>query len=124
MFLSFRKDLKFKARQNRNKPTKAEVKICYEILSNKKLGYRFLRQKPISNFIADFYCSSLKLVIEIDGDFHSEQENYDNNRTAELNNLGLKVIRYCNKDMINNIEGIYHDLQKQIEIREKELEIN
>lgn len=66
--IPYRPDLKFKASQNRNNPTKPESRIWYEILSNRKIKYKFLRQKPLHNFIVDFYCSKLKLVIEIDGD--------------------------------------------------------
>ena len=102
-FIPFRPDLKQKAQHNRNNPTRAESKMWYEVLNNKNIGDRFLRQKPIHNFIVDFYCSKLKLVIEIDGDSHAEQTVYDKERTKVLNKYGLKVIRYKNSDILNNL---------------------
>ena len=76
--------------------------------------YKFLRQKPIANFIVDFYCSELHLVIEIDGDTHSETNAYDLERTKFLNAFGLTVIRYTNDDVLKNIAGVYDDLARRI----------
>ena len=61
--------------------------------------YKFLRQKPIDNYIVDFYCSELCLVIEIDGDSHAEAVEYDAARTKVLEALGLTVVRYTNDDV-------------------------
>ena len=80
-----------------------------------------MRQKPIDNFIVDFYCSELLLVIEIDGDSHVYQEEYDLLRTEKLNSSGIKVIRYANNDVIKNIDGVYCNLKNKIEKRLKEL---
>jgi len=76
--------------------------------------YKFLRQKPIANFIVDFYCSELHLVIEIDGDTHGESITYDLERTKLLNARGLTVIRYTNEDILKNIAGVYDDLASRI----------
>jgi len=76
--------------------------------------YKFLRQKPIGGYIVDFYCSELRLVIEIDGDSHAETIEYDLERTRFLNALGLHVIRYTNDDILRNIEGVYDDLSQRI----------
>ncbi len=80
------------ARYNRNNPTRAEEKIWKEVLRDKQTGYLFLRQKPIDNFILDFYCSRLLLGIEIDGDIHNERQHriYDEVRTDKLNESGYK----------------------------------
>lgn len=77
--------------------------------------YKFLRQKPIARYIVDFYCSGLKLVIEIDGDSHGELQAYDAERTAVLNTYGLTVVRYTNADVLDNIAGLYQDLSRRIE---------
>jgi very-short-patch-repair endonuclease len=116
-------NLKQAARKNRKRPTDPENKIWTEILSNQKLDYKFSRQKPLDNFIVDFYCSKLLLVIEIDGDSHykKDQKEYDVCRTEKLNLMGIKVLRYKNNDVMNNIEGVYQNMIKEIEIREKEL---
>ncbi len=65
------------ARKLRNNSTLAEILLWEEIKNRKMLGYRFLRQKPIGNYIVDFFCNKLKLAIEIDGDTHRE-ENFEN----------------------------------------------
>src|SRR5680860_1794259 len=77
-FIPYKKSLTTKARENRKNPSKAETKVWYEILQDKGFeNYKFIRQKPLDNFIVDFYCSELLLAIEIDGDSHSEQIDYD-----------------------------------------------
>ena len=82
-----------------------------EVLSRRQFAaYKFLRQKPIEHFIVDFYCAKLGWVIEIDGDSHAEQQWYDEDRTALLLRHGLTVIRYDNRDVLNNISGVYDDL--------------
>ena len=110
-----------RAKENRKNSTKAEKKMWNEILRNKLTGYKFVRQKPINNFILDFYSSEILFAIEIDGDSHYENRKYDEKRTVILNKLGIKVIRYTNIEIINSIDGVYLDLLKKIKIREREL---
>jgi very-short-patch-repair endonuclease len=115
-YIPYKRELKELARQNRNNPTPAEKKIWYEVLSRKQFeAYKFTRQKPIADFIVDFYCSKLQLVIEIDGDSHVESKEYDEARTSVLNQYGLTVLRYANRDVMNDIEGIYQDLMRFVE---------
>jgi very-short-patch-repair endonuclease len=114
-YLPYNKKLTSLARQNRSNPTKAESKIWKEVLRMRQFAeYKFLRQKPVGGYIVDFYCSELRLVIEIDGDSHAETVEYDEERTKLLNSLGLHVIRYTNDDVLQNIEGVYDDLHKAI----------
>lgn len=97
-----------KAKALRKSETNAE-KLLWEQLKTKKLnGYKFRRQHPISHFIADFYCHELKLIIEVDGEIHqlSENKEYDENRTAELERFELKVIRYTNYEIENNLNEV------------------
>ena len=123
-YISYRPDLKAKARENRNNMNKPEAKIWYEILRNKNLlGYRFLRQKPIENFIPDFYCHKLKLGIEVDGQSHSEQTEYDELRTEKFEELNIKIVRYSNAGIMTQIEGVYWDLEKILKLREIEFNI-
>jgi len=95
-----------RARELRKNMTKAERKLWYDYLRD--LSTRFYRQRPIDNFIVDFYCPSLKLVIEIDGDTHNSQEarDYDLDRTQILEGHGLQVIRFTNEEVLTNFEGI------------------
>jgi len=92
--------LKERARELRRDMTDAESKIWYNFLKNCR--YTVLRQKPLDNYIVDFYCAKLKLVIEIDGKIHSSAERieYDNVRTRVLEGYGLKVIRFDNEEIM------------------------
>ncbi|MDT8444025.1 MAG: endonuclease domain-containing protein [Desulfuromonadales bacterium] len=112
-FLPYNKRLIAPARENRKNPTPAEMKIWTEILRMRQFAaFKFLRQKPIDNYIVDFYCSELRLVIEIDGESHAENVAYDTERTRVLQSLGLTVVRYTNNDIMQNIEGVYDNLSK------------
>jgi very-short-patch-repair endonuclease len=64
----------------------------------------------IAGFIVDFYCSELQLVIEIDGEIHNQQKEYDAQRTIELEKLCLSVIRFTNNDILNNLDIVYRKL--------------
>ena len=86
--------------------TRHEKKLWYDFLSNYPV--RFQRQKAIGNYIADFYCARAALVIELDGSGHFSPEaiEHDKIRTAELENLGVTVIRIFNEDIIRNFDGV------------------
>jgi very-short-patch-repair endonuclease len=114
-FLPYSKKHTERERENRKNATKAESKIWHEVLRMRQFAdYKFLRQKPIDNYIVDFYCSELHLVIEIDGDSHAETDGYDAVRTDVLESLGLHVIRYTNDEVLENIDGVYDDLSKRL----------
>ena len=78
------------------------------------MGYKFNRQKPIGNFIVDFYCKNLNLVIEIDGDIHKFQQEYDQNRQAELERMDLIVLRYSNDEVLNEIQKVIAEIRETI----------
>ena len=114
-YIPYNKTLTQKARENRKNPTPAEKKLWYEVLGNKQLdNLKFTRQKPLNKYIVDFYCAELMLAIEIDGDTHADQEQYDKHRTEDLNKYGIEVIRYTNAEVLNNLEGVYQDLCERI----------
>ncbi len=87
-----------------------------KILKDEKLiNFKFTRQKPIDHFIMDFYCASLHLAIEIDGEIHNFQKTRDMERDNLLEQkFGLRIIRYTNKEVLNNIEKITKDLIQKI----------
>lgn len=115
LYIPYNQKLVEVARENRKNPTQAEKKMWYEVLKKKQFeNYKFHRQKPLDNFIADFYCPELMLVIEIDGDSHVGQEEYDITRSEKLNEYGIKIIRYINDDVLFNTEGVYQDLKNKI----------
>ncbi|BAZ32634.1 hypothetical protein NIES4074_51400 [Cylindrospermum sp. NIES-4074] len=95
-----------RAKELRKNMTPAEKKLWNNYLKN--LQFRVFRQRPIDNFIVDFYCASLKLVIEVDGDSHftDEGKDYDAERTEILEGYGLKVMRFTNDDVLNNFAGV------------------
>ena len=104
-------------RELRQSSTKAE-KILWEYLRNQKLeGLKFRRQHPLDRFIADFYCHEKKLVVELDGAVHDEKMNvqYDEARTYELKGSGIKVIRFRNSEVENNILFVLNEIRKATE---------
>jgi very-short-patch-repair endonuclease len=91
--------------------TLPERKFYREVLKRKPFkNYRFLRQKPLANYIVDFYCPKLQLVVEIDGSQHVKNKEYDEKRTKVLESFGIQVVRYWNNEIMGNIEGVYEDL--------------
>ena len=101
------------ARKLRKEQTESEQTL-WEILRNRQfLGKKFLRQHPITFewnnrkrfFVADFYCSEAKLVIELDGKIHETQKDYDKLRDFVMKSLGLKVLRFDNKQIAQNLAG-------------------
>jgi very-short-patch-repair endonuclease len=108
---------------NRNKPTKAELLVWNMILRKDRLGYRFLRQKPIGQYIIDFYCSKLMLAIEIDGSTHDLKENYDFDRDIKLKQKGIKILHYEDEIVKHKLEYVFDDIKLHIKDREKELNI-
>ncbi len=110
------------ARDLRRKQTNAEAKL-WNLLRNRQFyGKKFLRQHPIffeyeskkRFFIADFYCHEEKLVVEIDGKIHEYQKDYDNLRTYIINAFGIRVARFRNEEVENNIETVSDALRRLI----------
>ena len=101
----------------RKNMTPVEKELWKHLKNKQILGLRFRRQHPIDIFIADFYCHKIKLVIELDGQIHSTPKNieYDENRTAELERLGIKVIRFKNEEVLENIEEVVNQIKKKCE---------
>jgi imidazole glycerol-phosphate synthase subunit HisF len=99
----------------RKKETAAEARL-WIYLSKNQLGVKFRRQHPINKYIADFYCHAAQLVIELDGSVHNtkEQQEYDHGREFELNGLGLKIIRFTNEEVFNNIEAVLDKIKSEI----------
>jgi very-short-patch-repair endonuclease len=102
----YRVPLKKPARALRKESTPAERKLWYEFLRD--LPEKFTRQKPLGSYIADFYCSANRLVIEIDGDSHftTDGERRDARRTAALEAHGLRLIRFTNAEVMQRFEAV------------------
>jgi len=106
--IPYNRKLKQTARNLRNNMTDSEIKLWSYLRMKQLHGYQFYRQKIIDNYIVDFYCHKAKLVIEVDGGQHytDEGKEYDADRNACLNNLGLNVLHISNMDVLQNIEGV------------------
>ena len=107
--------LKSLSRQLRSNSTLSEVLLWNQLKSRKIRGYQFTRQKPIDEYIVDFYCSKLKLVIEIDGESHSEKAEVDLIRQKKLESMGLSVLRFYDWDVKKNMEGVVSVIEKWID---------
>jgi len=106
-----------KAKLLRENMTQAEKRL-WSYLKNKQLkGYKFRRQHPLHLFIVDFYFHELGLVIEVDGDYHSEKEQMDKDekRTELINFQGIKVIRFTNKEVMENINEVINQIKDEID---------
>lgn len=104
--LPYNSQLVARAKQLRQQMTVAEKKLWYGYL--KTFKFRVLRQRPIDNFIVDFFCAKLSLVIEVDGDSHftTKGKNYDLARTEILEGYGLKVMRFTNNQVLHEFESV------------------
>ena len=105
------------ARKLRQSSTKEE-RVLWQLLRNRQFkNLKFKRQFPIGNYVVDFVCEEIKLIIELDGGQHNEPENIeaDNLRTEFLESKGFKVIRFWNKDINLNISGVYELLSNEVE---------
>ncbi len=109
----------------RKNPTEEE-KILWERLKGKKLGVKFRRQHPIWNFIADFYCHELKLVIEVDGSIHDlkEVKNNDQIRQEIIESFEIRVIRFTNKQIRQNLIEVEAQIKKAMEEQKVEITNN
>ena len=109
--------LKF-SKKMRNQPTEAES-LLWKVLSNKQLdGYKFRRQHIIGNYIADFICLKMNLIVEVDGGIHQLPENKasDLERTKWLENEGYRVIRFTNKEVLSNLDNVLEQIREALAI--------
>ena len=91
---------------------KAEVMVWLKLKNRQMNGFKFRRQHSIGRYIVDFYCSELKLVIEIDGDTHMGEnaESYDKKRQTFIEQFGIKFLRFTNNDVYNNLNGVIEEI--------------
>jgi len=100
------------ARQLRKHGTHGEAVLWSEVLRAKKLyGFQFNRQFSIENYIVDFICRSVKLIIEIDGSSHQHKTQEDDLRDAKLAELGYKVLRVTEGDVLNDLPNVVRSIE-------------
>ncbi|WP_428668483.1 DUF559 domain-containing protein [Runella sp.] len=107
------KSIKEDVRDNRKNPTEAEEAL-WEYLRKEQLGVKFRRQHSIEKYIVDFVSPEKRLVIELDGEVHQHQEEYDAQRTIHLNQLGFNVIRFENKEVTNAIDEVLEKIKREL----------
>ena len=118
----YNKKLKILARENRNTATKAEACLWKYVLRARQMnGYQFRRQRPVVNYIADFMCKELMLIIEVDGITHdySEAVTADEERQKFLEEAGFTVLRFDNDEVMNHINSVRYEIEKWIENYER-----
>lgn len=113
----YNKSLKRFARANRNNATKAEACIWKYALSKKKTGFTFKRQIPALNYIADFMCQELKLIIEVDGITHHREGAYQKDmiRQKKLESVGFTVLRFSDEAVLGSMDDVQRMVQEVIE---------
>jgi very-short-patch-repair endonuclease len=110
-FLPYNPKLLARAKEMRKNPTPAEKKLWNYL---RTFPLKVYRQRPIDNFIVDFCCEPLKLVIEVDGESHFTESGiiYDRERTRVLEGYGLKVMRFTNQEVLQNYESVCAEIEK------------
>jgi very-short-patch-repair endonuclease len=121
MNLYYNQSLNDLARQLRNNSTKSEIRLWSELLQGRKTGHTFLRQRPVLNYIADFLCKDLKLIIELDGYSHEFEQTWkkDIQRQKELEKAGFTVIRFNDSDVMKDLRNVENEIMYWIEKLEK-----
>jgi len=107
-------NIKRKARILRKRMTESEKLLWSKLRKRQILGQYFRRQHPISIYIVDFFCYECSLVIELDGEIHRFQKKDDIERTRDLESFGLKVMRFPNQAVFNDIENVILEIESQL----------
>ena len=104
-------------RSLRREATLPEALLWRHLRSNTVEGFKFRRQHQLGNYIADFYCSAASLVLEVDGGQHLEPDSiaYDNARTRYFESRGLRVVRFTNLEVLNEMEGVMARILEALE---------
>ena len=111
--------LKARARELRKNATFIERLLWKYLRAGQLNGYHFLRQKPIDEYIVDFYCKKVKLVIELDGVTHNDKQSYDKRRENRIKELGFNILRLDGYYVLYNINGALESIMGCIKELEK-----
>lgn len=116
-YLAYNKNLKEFSRKLRNNSTLGEILLWKQLRGGKIRGYTFNRQKPLANYIVDFYCKSLRLVIEVDGGYHFEEEQQilDKERQQILEEMQLNFLRFHDEEVRKDMPQVLQKIEEYIE---------
>jgi very-short-patch-repair endonuclease len=114
--LRYNPRLKGRARSLRANLTDAEQRLWARLRRKQILGVQFYRQKPIGNYIADFYAAAAQLVVEVDGSQHFDlaQAEHDRRRAAYLEELGLRVVRYTDRQVLLELDSVAEEIFRAV----------
>lgn len=101
------------AKELRREMTPAEKMLWKQVKGNKLSGLHFRRQQIIHGYFADFYCHQHELIMEVDGEIHEFQQEYDAEREANLKALGFRIIRFTNEEVTNNVKGVLQKIAEE-----------
>jgi very-short-patch-repair endonuclease len=115
-YLPYMQDLREFSRRLRNNSTLGEILLWKQLRSGRLEGYSFNRQKPIGQFIVDFYCKPLKLVIEVDGGYHYEEEQIliDTGRQKMIEEMGLHFLRFHDEEIRKDMPQVLQKIKQYI----------
>jgi very-short-patch-repair endonuclease len=113
--LNYNPELKTLARELRRQGVLSEVLLWQQLKGKQIQGLDFHRQKPIDDYIVDFFCPELMLAIEIDGESHREIYDQDQERQARLETLGITFLRYRDEDVKTNLSGVIQSIIRWIQ---------
>ena len=116
MFYGANKSIFLRAIELRNNMTEAEKILWQELKKKEIFKARWKRQHPIDIFVVDFYCHKYKLAIEVDGEIHLDEEirEHDDGRAHDIEKLGIKILRFKNKEVFENIESVKNRILHEI----------
>ncbi|HEX4695657.1 endonuclease domain-containing protein [Sphingomonas sp.] len=105
--------LKFQ-RGMRHNPTGPEKRLWSALRNRQVAGAKFRKQVWLGRYLVDFFCAEAGLAIEVDGDSHAHQQDYDEQRTAWLSSEGFRMVRFSNDDVMRNLEGVVFTVQQSL----------
>ena len=103
-----------RAKELREEVTPMEEKLWQAVRSKRLGGFKFRRQHPIGPYIVDFFCFAKRLVIEIDGEVHQQQKDYDEARTLDLNDRGYSVLRFTNEEVDRRFDQVLKTILEKL----------
>ena len=123
--IPYRNDLKAKARELRKHSTLSEILLWCEIKNRQLLDYQFHRQVPMLDYIVDFYCHELALVIEVDGEshYHDDAPERDAIRQKRIEQYGVTFLRFDDKDVKQNMSFVLDSIQQWVSDYEEKAEV-
>ena len=104
--------IEVEARRLRQNMTQAEQALWAALKGKQLDGLKFRAQHPIGPFILDFWCPAVKLVVELDGGVHRDQQEYDDARTKQLEQYGYRVIRFHNDEVLTNLPSVLEQIRE------------